>query len=54
MVPKPVNELYRYTPSLEAAAIFAILFAGTTIVHIYQLVKSKAWYFIAFVIGGIC
>lgn len=52
--PKPVYELYRYTPSLEAAAIFAALFAGTTIVHIYQLVKTKAWYFTPFVVGGVC
>ena len=52
MHPKDVYELCRYTPSLEAAAIFAALLAGTTIVYIYQLVKTKAWHFTPFVVGG--
>lgn len=47
-------KLYRYTPNLAAAAIFIVLFALTTIYHTYQLIKTRAWYFIAFVLGGIC
>ncbi|KAI3006402.1 hypothetical protein CBS147346_3693 [Aspergillus niger] len=46
-------ELYRYTPSRAAAGIFVALFLLTTIYHIYQLWRRRAWYFIAFVIGGI-
>ncbi|KAK2767676.1 hypothetical protein FQN54_003834 [Arachnomyces sp. PD_36] len=46
-------ELYRYTPSIPAAAIFAVLFATTTAVHIYQLVRTRTWYFLPLVIGGI-
>ncbi|CAG7999982.1 unnamed protein product [Penicillium salamii] len=46
-------QLYRYTPSLPAAVIFIVLFVLTAAYHIYQLVKCRAWYFIAFVLGGI-
>ncbi|KAH8700718.1 putative RTM1-like protein [Talaromyces proteolyticus] len=46
-------KLYRYTPSTAAAVVFAVLFFLTTIYHIYQLYRRRAWYFIAFVIGGI-
>jgi hypothetical protein len=47
-------KLYRYTPSVAAAVIFIILFTITTAFHVWQLIKSRSWYFIAFVLGGIC
>lgn len=47
-------QLYRYIPSVAAAVIFIVLFVLTTLYHIYQLTKSRSWYFIAFVLGGIC
>lgn len=47
-------ELYRYTPNIAAAVIFIVLFTLSTAYHSYQLIKCRAWYFIAFVIGGIC
>lgn len=46
--------LYAYTPSLAAAIIFIILFALTTTLHTYQLIKTRAWYLIPIVIGGLC
>lgn len=46
--------LYRYTPSLPAAAIFCALFAIGTFAHLYYVFKLKAKYFIPFVIGCIC
>ncbi|CRL30386.1 RTA1 like protein [Penicillium camemberti] len=46
-------QLYRYTPSFAAAVVFIVLFFLTTLYHICQLVKSRSWYFIAFVMGGI-
>ncbi|KAL3458274.1 RTA1 like protein [Aspergillus heterothallicus] len=46
-------ELFRYTPSQAAAGLFAGLFFLTTIFHLYQVHKSRAWYFIPFVAGGI-
>jgi len=47
-------ELYRYTPSRVAAVIFVVLFALTTAVHLFQLIKRRTWYFIPFVLGGCC
>ncbi|KAL4885783.1 RTA1 like protein [Aspergillus karnatakaensis] len=46
-------ELFRYTPSQVPAGIFAGLFFLTTAAHLYQIIKTKAWYFIPFVVGGI-
>ncbi|KAJ5203147.1 hypothetical protein N7449_005226 [Penicillium cf. viridicatum] len=46
-------KLYRYTPSIAAAAIFVALFIITTVLHLWQLIKSRSWCFIAFVLGGI-
>ncbi|KAL4948349.1 RTA1 like protein-domain-containing protein [Aspergillus filifer] len=46
-------ELYRYTPSLVGAGVFAGVFLLTTLVHIYQLLRYRSWYFVSFVIGGI-
>jgi hypothetical protein len=46
--------LYHYTPSLAAAAVFVVLFLATALLHVFQLFKNRAWYFIPFVIGGFC
>lgn len=47
-------KLYRYTPSLVGAivtlAVFAILSAG----HLWRLFQARAFYFTAFLIGGLC
>lgn len=45
--------LYRYYPSQVAALIFVVLFALTTILHIFQLIKRRTWYFIPLVVGGL-
>ena len=47
-------KFYNYDPSLVAGAIFVVLFAISTIAHLGQLVMKKTWYFIPFVIGGLC
>src|SRR3569833_2571152 len=44
---------YRYDPSLGAAVAFLILFALTTCAHGVQLFRTKTWYFIPFVVGGL-
>ncbi|KAL3440274.1 RTA1 like protein [Aspergillus insuetus] len=46
-------KLYRYTPNRAAAGLFVALFLLTTIYHVYQVSRGRAWYFLAFVIGGI-
>ncbi|KAL7806793.1 RTA1 like domain-containing protein [Trichoderma aethiopicum] len=43
--------LYRYTPSVAAAAIFCILFFVSTVIHFIQMWKTKSWYLTPLVIG---
>ncbi|KAH7146789.1 RTA1 like protein-domain-containing protein [Dactylonectria estremocensis] len=45
------REYYRYDPSLPAAVIFTVLFILSAAVHTFQLVKSKTWYFVPFLVG---
>lgn len=47
-------KLYRYTPSLAAAVIFLVLFVFATVYHLYQVTRARCWYFVIFVIGGVC
>ncbi|KAF7555188.1 hypothetical protein G7Z17_g2353 [Cylindrodendrum hubeiense] len=44
---------YHYDPSLAAAVIFIVLFSISTLLHLWQIIKLRAWYFIAFFIGCI-
>ncbi|KAG4431803.1 hypothetical protein IFR05_012711 [Cadophora sp. M221] len=43
---------YRYDPSLVAAVVFIVCFVVTTFFHLYQLVRTRTWYFIPLCIGG--
>ena len=44
---------YRYDPSRAAAVIFTILFLLTSLLHLYQLIRARTWYFLPLVIGAI-
>ncbi|GFF62370.1 hypothetical protein CNMCM6069_000924 [Aspergillus lentulus] len=44
---------YRYDPSMAGAVIFVILFSITTLWHAFQLIRTRTWFFIPFLIGGI-
>lgn len=46
-------ELYRYTPSLPAAIVSVAIFAVLTAVHVWRMLRARAFYFTPFVIGGI-
>jgi len=46
-------EYYRYTPSMAAAIIFVIAFFIITTIHIYQMVRTRTWFMIAFCVGGL-
>ncbi|CEJ62836.1 hypothetical protein PMG11_11322 [Penicillium brasilianum] len=46
-------KLYRYTPSTSAAAVFVALFSLMTLCHLFQLLRSRSWYFLSFLTGGI-
>ena len=45
---------YRYDPSMAAAIIFIVAFLATTILHFYQLVRTKTWIVTPLLVGGIC
>ncbi|KAM5365939.1 hypothetical protein ACJZ2D_010772 [Fusarium nematophilum] len=47
-------QLYRYTPSLPAAIVSAVVFAILTLLHTRRLYRVRAYYFIPFTIGGLC
>jgi hypothetical protein len=53
--PQPAPYIfYRYDPSLPAAVIFIALFAISTSLHAFQVLRKRTWYFLPFVIGGFC
>jgi hypothetical protein len=45
--------LYRYDPSMAAAVIFILAFIVITALHFYQMVRTKTYFFVPFVIGGL-
>lgn len=45
--------LYYYTPSSAAAGIFIVLFGISTVYHFYQLMRTRTWFMIPFLIGGL-
>jgi hypothetical protein len=47
-------KLYRYTPSLPAAVVSVAVFAILTALHVWRMKRARAYYFTAFVIGGVC
>lgn len=47
-------QYYHYDPSSGAAVSFAAVFGLTTVIHIWQMIRTRTWYLTPFVIGGIC
>lgn len=45
---------YNYDPNFAAAAVFVVLFGASSLFHLVQLFRKRTWYFIPFVIGGVC
>lgn len=43
-----------YNPSEPAAYGFTALFALLTLAHIIYMFPLRSWYFISFILGGIC
>ncbi|KAH6989376.1 RTA1 like protein-domain-containing protein [Ilyonectria sp. MPI-CAGE-AT-0026] len=44
---------YKYDPSLAAAVIFILGFSVSSLMHVYQIWKTKTWFFIPFLIGSL-
>ncbi|KAJ0346633.1 hypothetical protein COL154_008500 [Colletotrichum chrysophilum] len=45
--------LWHYVPSMVAAIIFEVLFVLVTLYHAWMIARTKTWFCIVFVIGGI-
>lgn len=43
-----------YTPSLVGGAIASALFGILTIFHAWRLLRTKLWFCLPFVVGGLC
>ena len=55
-LPRPTMAFsyYEYLPSKAAAIIACLIFIIITILHTWQLFRTRTWFFIPFVIGGLC
>lgn len=54
---KPFREnyyLWHYVPSTAAAVLFVVLFSLASSLIIWRIVKTRNWYCIPFVVGGLC
>lgn len=49
-----VFKLYHYDPTVAGAVIFVFLFLATTILHFWQLIRSRCWFLIPLAVGGVC
>jgi hypothetical protein len=47
-------QYYHYEPSVIATIPFAVLFALTSVIHIWQAIRPRTWYMIPFIIGALC
>lgn len=47
------NGLYPYSPSEVGAILFAGLFGLSTLYHLFQMIRGRAWFYTAFVVGAI-
>lgn len=46
--------LYRYTPSIPAAVVFAGIFLLLSVLHLIRLIRNRTFFFIPFVVGLLC
>lgn len=47
------NGIYQYAPSKAACVIAAGLFGLSAIYHVFQLLRSRAWFYTSFVVGAL-
>jgi hypothetical protein len=43
---------YYYNPSSPAAGIVVGLFGISTLIHLYQLLRTRTWFMTPFLVGG--
>lgn len=47
------NGLYPYKPSQFGAVIFTIAFGSSAAIHLYQMIRGRAWFYCSFTMGAI-
>lgn len=43
---------YPYDPSTAGAVVAMLLFGASSCVHLWQMIKTRTWFFTAFLIGA--
>ncbi|KAF2755711.1 RTA1 protein [Pseudovirgaria hyperparasitica] len=46
-------QIYGYEPNEFAAYLFLVLFSISTLIHLLQVLKTRTWFWIAFILGGV-
>lgn len=54
MADEEFHDFYKYTPSRTAAIIFIALFLISSVIHLFQIIRGRVFFFIPLFIGGIC
>ncbi|KAM0227201.1 hypothetical protein ACHAPO_011738 [Fusarium lateritium] len=44
---------YRYEPSLPVSIIFVVIFSLSSALHLFQIIKTRTWFFFPFLVGSI-
>ena len=52
--PASLPQYYHYTPSVAAAGIALTCYLSTTLLHAFQMGWTRTWYWVPFLIGGVC
>lgn len=47
------NGLYQYEPSRTGAVVFIFAFGISAILHLYQMIRGREWFYTSFVVGAI-
>ncbi|KAF2278443.1 RTA1-domain-containing protein [Westerdykella ornata] len=47
------NGLYPYKPSRPGTVIFAIAFGTSAAIHLYQMIRGRAWFYSSFTVGAV-
>ena len=47
-------EFYKYVPNIGGTVFYIIVFLLTTVLHTYQMIRTRTWFMIPFCIGGVC
>lgn len=51
VAPKEPFVFYHYEVSTVAAIVFVVLFGLATMIHVFQLIKTRTWFMLPFAIG---